>query len=102
MRTSHLIVALLLTSAAYVGTLATSAGAAPVTTDPASADTLAAACGSGPGPGPAVPLNLDLIPSKPVVGHQSVVGVGDDDGCGEDDDHGGHGSDDGEGVGGDD
>ena len=48
------------------------------------------------------PLNLDLIPSKPVVGHQSVRGVGDDVAAGEGDDHGGRGSAEREGGGEDD
>ncbi|HWU32417.1 MAG TPA: hypothetical protein VN108_06065 [Marmoricola sp.] len=99
MRTSLLMLAAM-ASIAGVAILASSAGAATVTTNLASADTIAASCAAAPGP--AVPLNLDLIPSKPVVGHQSVRGAGDDDGCGEDDEHGGRGSDDSEGVGGDD
>lgn len=89
MRTS-LLTLVVLASAAGVAAVGSSAGAASTTASTASADIAAAACGANPGP--ATPLNLDLIPSKPVLGHQSVRGAGDDDGCGEDDDHRGRGS----------
>ena len=99
MRTSLLVLAALV-SVAGIATIASSAGAASVMADPAKVDTVATACGVAPGSA-APPLGLDLVPSKPVVGHQSVRGVGDDDGCGEGD-HGGRELGENEGSGGSD
>jgi len=97
MRTSRIVFATL-ALAIGIGTFASSVIAKSVVrTD---SPDIAAACGLGTAS--TVPLNLDLIPSKPVVGHQSVRGVGDDEGCGEDAEHDARGSDEGEGSGGDD
>ena len=100
MRTSRLILSTLLL-AAGLATIASTASAVSILAAPAKAETAADACGAGTAT--ADPLNLDLIPSKPLAGHQSVRGVGDDDdGCGEGTEHGGRFSDEGKGAGGND
>lgn len=90
MRKSLLLIAALVPMSGLAGvlSLSSSAGAASIAADPTTAtETVATACGTGSAA--ADPINLDLIPSKPVTGHQSIQGVGDDDGCGGDDEHGG-------------
>ena len=99
MRTSRLILSSLLL-AAGLAAIASTAGAVSVLTASANADAAGNSCGTGTAA--AAPLNLDLIPSKPLIGHQSVRGVGDDDGCGEGTEAGGRGSDDSDGAGGSD
>ncbi len=100
MRTSRLTLSALIL-AVGLATIVSAAGAASVVADPAIADTAANSCGAGTAA--AVPLNLDLIPSKPLAGHQSVRGVGDDDdGCGEDTERSGRGADGSEGTAGSD
>lgn len=100
MRTSRIILSALVL-AAGVATIASAAGAASVLAGLTIGDEAANSCGATTAA--AVPLNLDLIPSKPLAGHQSVRGVGgDDDGCGEGTELHGRGPDDGEGTGGSD
>lgn len=89
MKISALAIAALVSVAAVA-----TAGAASIPLNSGIDGSPATACGAGTAT-PA-PLNLDLIPTKPVVGHQSVASVGDDDGCGEDE-HEGRQSRDGEG-----
>ncbi|MDR3470979.1 MAG: hypothetical protein P4M09_04730 [Devosia sp.] len=88
MRKSLLLVAALVPIAGLAGvfSLASSAGAASIAAAPGT-ETIASACGGAPAS--AGPINLDLIPSQPVTGHQSVRAVGDDDGCGGEDGLGG-------------
>jgi hypothetical protein len=100
MKTSRLILSALIL-ATGLATIASAAGAGSVLTDPTVANAAVTSCGIGTAA--AVPLNLDLIPSKPPAGHQSVRGVGDDeDGCGEGTELDGRGSDHSEGTGGSD
>lgn len=95
MKTSLLVLATLVSVIGF-STLASSAGATSVMTDADSADIVSTSCGTAAAL--AGPLNLDLIPSKPVVGHQSVQGVGDDDdGCAGEAEHEGNESGEGEG-----
>ena len=100
MKTSRLIISALIL-ATGLALVASAAAAASVLADPIVADAAISTCGTGTAV--AVPLNLDLIPSKPLAGHQSVRGVGDDDDvCATDTERGGRGADDSEGTAGSD